>query len=62
MDAWLEDPYFVGWLSKIKSDKSKHVAPSATKLLNYHQVGDHAKGKKRVDVVVKRKNFKSKSS
>ena len=23
VDAWLEDPYFVGWLSKVKIDSSK---------------------------------------
>ena len=51
-----------GW-AKSKDTKARHVAPCATKSLNDHQVGDHAKEKKHGDVAVKMKNFfKSKSS
>ena len=64
VDTWLEDPHFVGWLSKSKITKARHVAPCATKPLNYQQVGDlHLqillKGKNMVIVLLKGKKSKS---
>ena len=68
MDAWLEDPYFIGWLSKIKNDKSKARCTLWHKTIELSTSGqsaltDYAKLKKHGDLALKRKKiFKSKFS
>ena len=68
MDAWLEGPYFVVWLSKFKNGIRKARCSLCHKTIELSTNGrsaltDHAKGKKYGDPAVKRKKkFKSKSS
>ena len=68
VDAWLEDPCFVEWLSKVKNDKSKVRCTLCHKAFEISTSGqsaltDPVKEKKYGDLAVKRKNFfKSKPS
>ena len=62
MDAWLEGPYFVAWLSKFKITYVRQVAPCATKPLNYQQMDDlllqiMVKGKNMVILLLKEKKI-----
>ena len=62
MDAWLEGPYFVAWLSKFKNDIGKARCSLCQKTIELSTnrrsaLSDHAKGKKYGDLAVTRKNF-----
>ena len=60
--AWREDPYFVGWLSKVKNDKSKArftLCHKTTELSTNGQsaLTDHAKGKSMVMLLLKGQSY-----
>ena len=52
VDAWLEDPYFAGWLSKVKNDKNTIEISNG-----WFVHTDHDKGENHDDRIVKKKNF-----
>ena len=62
VDDWLKDPDFIGWLVKVKENKSKARCSVCQKTIELSTSGrsaltDHAKGKKHSKVIDRRKNF-----
>ena len=65
--AWLSDPAFDGWLAKEKDSKKKARCTVCHKGIELSSSGrsaltDHAKGKKRKEIIEKRKVFFKTSS